>query len=131
MNSTVKTALLWVVIIVLVFLLWSLFNTAKSGSELIPFSAFTDRVSQGLVDKVTIRGDDIRGETKATAPGGRKEFHTTGPTPLSEDLQKELKEKGVTLEYEPQHDAPFVTALISWAPILFLIGLWIFFMRQM
>ena len=131
MNSTVKTALLWVVIIVLVFLLWSLFNTAKSGSELIPFSAFTDRVSQGLVDKVTIRGDDIRGETKATAPGGRKEFHTTGPTPLSEDLQKELKEKGVTLEYEPQHDAPFVTALITWAPFLFLIGLWIFFMRQM
>jgi cell division protease FtsH len=120
-----------VVIIVLVFLLWSLFNTAKSGSELIPFSAFTDRVSQGLVDKVTIRGDDIRGETKATAPGGRKEFHTTGPTPLSEDLQKELKEKGVTLEYEPQHDAPFVTALITWAPFLFLIGLWIFFMRQM
>jgi cell division protease FtsH len=115
----------------LVFLLWSLFNTAKSGSELIPFSAFTDRVSQGLVDKVTIRGDDIRGETKATAPGGRKEFHTTGPTPLSEDLQKELKEKGVTLEYEPQHDAPFVTALITWAPFLFLIGLWIFFMRQM
>jgi len=131
LNSTVKTALLWVVIIVLVFLLWSLFNTAKSGSEAIPFSAFTDRVNQGYVEKVTIRGDDIRGETKATAPGGKREFHTTGPATLSEDLQKELKEKGVTLEYEPQHDAPFVTALITWAPFLFLIGLWIFFMRQM
>ena len=50
MNSTVKTALLWVVIIVLVFLLWSLFNTAKGASEQIPFSRFMDRVTQGSVD---------------------------------------------------------------------------------
>ncbi|PYQ28184.1 MAG: cell division protein FtsH [Acidobacteria bacterium] len=131
MNSTVKTALLWVVIIVLVFLLWSLFNTAKSGSEAIPFSAFTDRVNQGQVEKVTIRGDEIRGETKATAPGGKHEFHTTGPATWPDELFKRLEDKGITVEFEPQHDAPFVTALITWAPFLFLIGLWIFFMRQM
>jgi cell division protease FtsH len=131
LNSTVKTALLWVVIIVLVFLLWSLFNTAKGASEQIPFSAFTDRVNQGNVEKVTIRGDEIRGEMKATAPGGKKEFHTNGPTPLPEELQKRLEDKLVTVQYEPQRDAPFITALITWAPFLFLIGLWIFFMRQM
>jgi len=131
LNSTVKTALLWVVIIVLVFLLWSLFNTAKSGSEAIPFSAFTDRVNQGQVEKVTIRGDEIRGETKATAPGGKHEFHTTGPATWPDELFKRLEDKGITVEFEPQHDAPFVTALITWAPFLFLIGLWIFFMRQM
>ena len=72
MNSTVKTALLWVVIIVLVFLLWSLFNTAKGASEQIAFSMFLDRVNQGYVEKVIIRGDKIRGETKATAPAARK-----------------------------------------------------------
>ena len=118
-------------IIVLVFLLWSLFNTAKSGSEAIPFSAFTDRVNQGQVEKVTIRGDEIRGETKATAPGGKHEFHTTGPATWPDELFKRLEDKGITVEFEPQHDAPFVTALITWAPFLFLIGLWIFFMRQM
>jgi len=68
LNSTVKTALLWVVIIVLVFLLWSLFQTTKGTSELIPFSAFLDRVNQGYVEKVVIRDDDIRGETR---PNGK------------------------------------------------------------
>jgi len=131
LNSTVKTALLWVVIIVLVFLLWSLFNTAKGASEEIPFSTFRDRVAQGHVDKITVRGDEIRGVNKNTAPGGAKEFFTHGPAPLSEAVQKLLEDQKVTVEYEPQRDAPFITALITWAPFLFLIGLWIFFMRQM
>ena len=118
------------VIIVLVFLLWSLFQTTKGTSEQIAFSTFLDRVNQGYVDKVTIRGDDIRGETKSTAPGGRHEFHTTGPTnypPLVDLLNKQK----IQTEFEPPRDAPFITALITWAPVLFLIGLWIFFMRQM
>ncbi|HEV7241845.1 MAG TPA: ATP-dependent zinc metalloprotease FtsH [Thermoanaerobaculia bacterium] len=131
MNSTVKTALLWVVIIVLVFLLWSLFNTAKGTTQEIPFSMFLDRVNQGYVEKVTIRGDEIRGETKATAPGGKHEFNATGPTTMPDDVFKRLEDKGVIVEFEPQRDAPFITALITWAPFLFLIGLWIFFMRQM
>ena len=131
MNSTVKTALLWVVIIVLVFLLWSLFNTAKGASEQIPFSMFISRVNDGYVEKVTIRGDEIRGVTTATAPGGKTEFHTTGPSSWPDDLFKRLEEKRVVVEFEPQRDGAFVTALITWAPFLFLIGLWIFFMRQM
>ncbi|HEX7681219.1 MAG TPA: ATP-dependent zinc metalloprotease FtsH [Thermoanaerobaculia bacterium] len=130
MNSTVKTALLWVVIIVLVFLLWSLFQTTKGASETIAFSQFMDRVNQGAVESVTIRGDDVRGETKATIPGGKKEFHTTAPTnyPAMIDL---LRAKSVKVEVEHAADTPFITALITWAPILFLVGLWIFFMRQM
>ncbi|MBV9496966.1 MAG: ATP-dependent zinc metalloprotease FtsH [Acidobacteria bacterium] len=130
MNSTVKTALLWVVIIVLVFLLWSLFQNTKGTSEQIPFSKFMDMVSQGQVDKVTVRGDDVRGETRANLPGGKKEFHLTFPQnyPAMIDL---MRQKNVTVEYEPKGDAPLITALITWAPVLFLIGLWIFFMRQM
>jgi cell division protease FtsH len=130
LNSTVKTALLWVVIIVLVFLLWSLFQTTKGTSETIAFSQFLDRVNQGYVESVTIRGDDVRGETRATIPGGKKEFHTTAPTnyPAMIDL---LRAKSVKVEVEHAADTPFITALITWAPVLFLVGLWIFFMRQM
>jgi cell division protease FtsH len=131
LNSTVKTALLWVVIIVLVFLLWQLFNTAKGQSEGVGYSTFVDRVNQGYVEKVVVHSEEIRGETKPTAPGGKKEFHTTGPNPWPDELYKRLEDKGVMLEFEPQRDAPFITALITWAPFLFLIGLWIFFMRQM
>ena len=78
MNSTVKTALLWLVIIVLVFLLWNLFQTTKGQSEQIPYSVFVDRVNAGHVEKVTIRGDEIRGAMKANAPG-QHEFHLNGP----------------------------------------------------
>jgi cell division protease FtsH len=130
LNSTVKTALLWVVIIVLVFLLWSLFQTTKGTSEQIPFSTFLDRVTQGNVEHVTIRGDEIHGETKASAPGGKRQFQTNAPAnyPTQYDL---LRQKGVAMEFEPKGDATFLNALVTWAPVLFLIGLWIFFMRQM
>lgn len=130
MNSTVKTALLWVVIIVLVFLLWSLFQTTKGTSEPIAFSQFIDRVNKGQVDKVTIRGDEIRGTMKANVPSNQREFHLNGPSnyPQMIDL---LNARGVTVEFEPPNSGQFMTALITWAPVLFLIGLWIFFMRQM
>jgi cell division protease FtsH len=96
LNSTVKTALLWVVIIVLVFLLWSLFNTAKGASEPIAYSAFLEKVQKGEVEKVVVRGDDIRGET--TAAAGKKEFHATGPAVLPDELHKLLQEKHVTYD---------------------------------
>jgi len=131
LNSTVKTALLWVVIIVLVFLLWNLFNTAKGGNEQIQWSTFLERVNQGQIQKVTISGDKIVGELKTTVPGGNKPFTTTGPATWPDDLYKRLEDKKVDVTFEPQRDAPFITALITWAPFLFLIGLWIFFMRQM
>src|SRR5438552_12533544 len=79
LNSTVKTAILWDVIIVLVFLLWSLFQTTKGSTERIPFSTFVARVNQNQVEKVIIHGEAIRGEFRATAPGGKREFEVTGP----------------------------------------------------
>jgi cell division protease FtsH len=130
LNSTVKTALLWVVIIVLVFLLWSLFQTTKGTSETIGFSVFLDRLNSGSIESVTIRGDDVRGETRATIPGGKKEFHTTAP-PNYPALIDQLQAKRVKFDVEHAADTPFIAALITWAPILFLVGLWIFFMRQM
>ena len=131
MNSTVKTALLWVVIIVLVFLLWSLFQTTKASTEVLPFSKFLDSVNEGKVEKVVIRGNDIRGALRSTAaPAGKREFRTLAP-PNYSDLVNVLREKNVEIEAEEQRDNSFITALVTWAPVIFLIGLWIFFMRQM
>src|SRR6266576_568666 len=129
LNSTVKTALLWVVIIILVFLLWSLFQTTKGTSTPINFSQFIDRVNAGQVEKVTIRGDEIHGEYKVPQ-NGTKEFHLNAPSNYPQMIDT-LRDHKVAMEFEPKGDAPFITALITWAPVLFLIGLWIFFMRQM
>src|SRR5206468_8928762 len=103
-------ALLWVVIIVLVFLLWSLFNSTKGTSETIAFSQFLDRVNQGYVESVVIRGDDVRGETKPAMPGGKKEFHTTAPTNYPAMIDQ-LRAGNVKVEVEPDADAPFLTAI--------------------
>src|SRR5687768_3664979 len=114
LNSTVKTALLWVVIIVLVFLLWSLFQTTKGASQPIAFSEFLAKVNRGEVEKVLIHGDEIRGETFASAPGGKKEFHLHAPSNYPA-MVDQLNDKNVIMEFEPQRDAPFITALITWA----------------
>ncbi|HEY5611544.1 MAG TPA: ATP-dependent zinc metalloprotease FtsH, partial [Thermoanaerobaculia bacterium] len=126
MNSTFKTALLWVVIIVLVFVLWSLFQTTKGTTEPMAFSDFLSHVKQDKVDSVVIRGNEIRGELKT---GPRKDFRTYSPN--YDDLVPLLDQHNVKIEAEEPRDNSFVTALVTWAPFLFLIGLWIFFMRQM
>jgi len=129
LNSTIKTALLWVVIIVLVFLLWSLFQTTKQATETIDFSKFLDHVNAGQVERVVITGNKIRGNLR-TSDGSKKEFLAVAP-PNYSGLVDLLYAKKVAMAAEEQRDSSIITALVTWAPVLFLIGLWIFFMRQM
>jgi cell division protease FtsH len=128
LNSTFKTALLWVVIIVLVFVLWSLFQTAKSTTEDLNFSKFLDELEAGNIASVTIRGSEIRGERNTAS--GKKEF-TTRMLANYEGIIPALREKNISFDVEEPRDNSLLTALITWAPVLFLFGLWIFFMRQM
>ena len=126
MNSTVKTALLWVVIIVLVFLLWSFFQTTQTTAKEITYSQFLTAVRENQVLEVTIKGNQIRGKLKAE---NESDFQLLGI--VNDDLITALSEHKVEIKVEEARDSSFVTALITWAPVLFLIGLWIFFMRQM
>src|SRR5256885_3683581 len=128
-----KTILLWVVIIVLVILLWNLFQQTKTASEEVLFSTFVERVNTGGVDNIKIKGSDVTGEWKATPPGGQKKsFQTVAPpTYWTPQIVEQLHTKGVQMKFEDPHEPALLTALVTWAPILFLIGLWIFFMRQM
>jgi cell division protease FtsH len=131
LNSTFKTALLWMVIIVLVFLLYQLFNSARNPAEQKDYSTFLEMVNKGQVESVTIQGNEIHGKTRPLPPGTPgKEFSLIGPTNNS-SLVDLLAAKGVRTEFKEQRDSSFLTALVTWAPVLFLIGLWIFFMRQM
>lgn len=130
MNSTIKISLLWIVIITLVFLFWSLFRTTAGTSEVIPFSTFLDRVSQGTVERVVIRGSSVRGVMRPNPAGLKRDFQTIVPAnyPPMYDL---MRAKGVVIELELAREAPFLAALITWAPILLLISVWIFFVRRM
>lgn len=126
MNNFFKNLSLWLIIGLVVVFLFNLFNKPTTAIQHIPYTEFLEYVENGEVVQVTIDGEKIEGVfSNQTA------FQTAAPIQDS-DLIKVLKEKGVTIIVKPKEEAPwYMTLLISWFPMLLLIGVWIFFMRQM
>jgi len=129
LNATIKNLLLWMVILVLIILAWNVFKQSTTAVEEITFSRFLAQVSQGHVQKVTIRGDEIRGAYAPTAGKPGVLFKTYAPSypKLVEDLQA----KGVEIEVTPIKDSSFVSALVMYGPLILLVAIWFVIMRQM
>jgi cell division protease FtsH len=124
-NQFYKNLAMWLIIIATMVLLFNLFSQPRSEQNEITFSDFIQAVDKGEVSEVTIQGSDIIGKM-----GGGSGFKTFAPD--YPDLVKNLREKGVTITAKPAGQSPWwMTMLISWFPMLLLIGVWIFFMRQM
>ena len=128
MNANLRNFALWVIIVLLVLALFSLFQnpSQRSVSNDITFSQLLTDVDQGRVRDVVISGHDVTG----TFIDG-KPFQTYAPNDPS--LIQRLYGKGVSITAKPQGDnVPwFVSLLVSWLPFLALIGVWIFLSRQM
>lgn len=125
MNNFSKNITLWLVIGLMMILLFNLFSQPQRMAEETVFSDFINSVEGGEVSEVTIQGRNLIG----TYTDGRN-FSTYAPE--DPDLVRVLREKGVRIKAKPQDDAPWYVAIfISWFPMLLLIGVWIFFMRQM
>ncbi len=125
MNQFYKNLALWLIVIATMVLLFNMFSQPQLASKEIVFSDFVNAVEDGKVSEVTIRGNNISGVfTDST------EFKTF--TPDDPGLIKRLQDKGVKIMAKPVEQSPwYVTILISWFPMLLLIAVWIFFMRQM
>ena len=120
-----KNLALWLVISLMMVLLFNLFNQPRTSQEKVIFSEFLAALERGEVKEVTIQGPNLYGRY-----ANRKEFKTYAPN--YPDLIKALKEKDVKISAKPEDDSPwYMTLLVSWFPMLLLIGFWIFFMRQM
>ena len=127
MNSNLKNFALWVVILLLVVALFQLFQNPdqSAGARKIDYSVFTTEVETGRIDKVTIHENEITGSYS-----NGTQFITYAPD--DPNLIARLEAKGVTIAVEPEpKGSPLLSALVSWFPMLLLIGVWIFFMRQM
>ena len=125
MNPLQKNIALWLVVSLMFIFVYHLFNQPKSAQESIIFSDFINYVDKGQVSEVTIQGENITGNL-----GSGKTFKTYAP--MDPELIPLLKEKGVRIVAKPLDDSPwFMTVLVSWFPMILLIGVWIFFMRQM
>ncbi|MCA1582218.1 MAG: ATP-dependent zinc metalloprotease FtsH [Acidobacteria bacterium] len=129
MNATIKNLLLWMVILVLIILAWNVFKTGATAVEEITFSRFLTQVSQGHVQKVTIRGDEIRG-TYSPSSGKRETLFKTY-APAYPKLVDDLSAKGVEIEATPTKDSSFVSALVMYGPLILLVAIWFVIMRQM
>jgi len=106
-------------------LLFNLFNKQQAREPEIIFSDFVAAVDKGDVTEVTIQGQNIKGKFH-----NGERFKTY--TPEDPDLIKTLRDKGVKITAKPEDSEPwYITILLQWFPMLLLIGVWIFFMRQM
>ena len=125
MSPFYKNLALWLVISLMVILLFNMFNHPSQSKQETSYSEFIAAVSDGEVNQVTIQGNDIYGKYKdGTA------FRTFVPN--DPDLIRVLRDKGVQITAKAAEESPwFMTILISWFPMLLLIAVWIFFMRQM
>ncbi|PHZ85757.1 ATP-dependent zinc metalloprotease FtsH [Paremcibacter congregatus] len=119
---------LWAIIIILLLTLFSALNGgARQDAQVeIDFSTFLDKVESGQVSKVTIQGNDIVGEL---ATGANNKFHTFAAD--YPNLVADLRAKGVQITSLPEDRGSFLGFFLNWLPFLILIGVWIFFMRQM
>jgi cell division protease FtsH len=116
---------MWLVIGLTMILLFNLFNTPQNPRTSMTYTEFWSSVESGAINKVTIQGDRILGAGQDGSP-----FMTV--TPDDTELIPMLRESGVDIAVkEGDKESLWMSIFISWFPMLLLIGVWIFFMRQM
>lgn len=126
MNQFYKNLALWLVIGMILIALFNIFQQPLNNQSQIIFSEFMNQVESGQITEVVIQGDRVSGKYL----DGRA-FETMTP-PKDPDLVRTLREKGVRIVVvPPEQTSWYMNILISWFPMILLLGIWIFFMRQM
>jgi cell division protease FtsH len=124
-NQFYKNLALWLVISLVMILLFNMMTQKDREQKPITYTAFLEAVDEGKVREVTVQGSNVEGKYNDDVL-----FKTYAPD--DPNLISELRERGVIIQARPDEDRSFwFTLLVSWGPILLLIGVWIFFMRQM
>ena len=125
MNQTSKNLALWLVLGLMFLLLFNVFTRQHSKDPEVVFSDFWAAVEKGEIQEVTIQGQSIQGKYQ-----NGERFKTFAPN--DPDLVKTLRARKIRIAAKPEDESPwYVVLLVNWFPMLLLIGVWIFFMRQM
>ncbi len=126
MNTFYKNLSMWLVIGLTMILLFNLFNKPQATTTQLTYSEFMSSVERKAITRVTISGDMITGVLQDGKP-----FHTIFPA-SDREMVSLLRQAGADITVkEAQKDSWLMTIFVSWFPMLLLIGVWIFFMRQM
>ncbi|MEO8004321.1 MAG: ATP-dependent zinc metalloprotease FtsH [Betaproteobacteria bacterium] len=125
MNNLIKNVAIWLVIALVLMTVFNQFSARQQQNTSMEYSQFIDEVKQGNVAKVTIEGRVLKG----VKSNGSK-FTTYSPS--DPWLVSDLLKAGVIIEAKPEEEPSLLMNIfVSWFPMLLLIGVWIFFMRQM
>jgi len=124
-NPLHKNIALWLAVTLAFVFLFQMFNQPQRGNQEILYSDLVEYAQKGQVAEVTIKGENVEGKLN----DGRS-FKTYAPK--DSGLVALLQQKGTRIAVKPaEGNSWYMTILISWLPIVLLIGVWIFFMRQM
>ena len=131
MNETAKNVLLWVIIAVVLFAVFQNFNPRGTSSSDLAYSSFVQSVDNGNVSTATISADQ-----PATLSGKLKDgsaYRTVAPMLgfSTNAVVKQMQDKGVEVRQDPSEGFSLIGLLISWLPVLLIVGVFIWFMRQM
>ncbi len=125
MNNMMKNLVIWLVIGLVLMTVFNQFNSRQTVQAPMEYSQFIEEVKAGRIAKVTIEGRQLKATTNE---GKRVTSYSPGDIWLVSDLLK----YGVKIEAKPEEEPSLlVNIFVSWFPMLLLIGVWIFFMRQM
>ena len=125
MSQSSKHIALWLVLALIFLVIFSVFSKQHGREPEIVFSDFMSSVDRGEVQEVIIQGHNIQGKYK-----NGERFRTFAPN--DPELVKSLRDKNVKIAAKPEDESPwYMVLLLNWFPMLLLIGVWIFFMRQM
>jgi len=125
LNDMAKNLILWVIIAIVLMSVFNNFTSQKSRPNLLAYSDFIEQVKEGSVKSVTIDGREIDGILMS---GSAFSTYSPGDEGLVSDL---LNNKVEIVATPPEKPSILMQILINWFPLFILIGLWIFFMRQM
>ncbi len=125
MNPFYKNLSLWIVIVLMVVMLVNIFSQQQISETPIGYSEFLKMVEEDRISNVVIQGQELY--VTDTNNGRFKVF-----APPDNDLISTLRQRNIAIDAKPPAETPwFMSILISWFPMIILIGVWIFFMRQM
>ena len=125
MSPFYKNLALWIVITMMMVMLYNLFNKQQLSETNISYTEFLSMVSEERVQKVLIQGQEL-----TVTDQNQNRFKVFAPQDA--ELIKMLRDRGVIISAKPPSESPwYMSVLVSWFPMIILIAVWIFFMRQM
>ncbi len=125
MNNLTKNLLLWLVIAIVLMSVFNNFGNRQPAARPMEYSTFIQKVRSDEIDRVTIQGREISGKLKSG-----ESFTTYNPG--DQQVFNDLIDHKVQFEGKPQEEQSLLlTIFINWFPLLLLVGVWVFFMRQM